>query len=58
MANALYYCTKEDNYCAKKEECKRYIEEDECIATLFKVACTEDNNYVLFMKNEEKGGDL
>ena len=54
----IYYCTKEDNYCPKKEECKRYIEEDECRATLFKEACTEDNDYVLFMRIEQKEDNL
>lgn len=54
----IYYCTKEDNYCPKKEECRRYIEEDECRATLFKEACTEDNDYVLFMRIEQKEDNL
>ena len=57
MSDKIYYCVKEDNDCPKREECKRYIGEDECRATLFKEACTEDNNYVLFMKNEQKGGE-
>ena len=57
MSDKIYYCTKEDNDCPNKEECKRYIGEDECRVTLFKEACTEDNNYVLFMKNEQKGGE-
>ena len=56
--SSIYYCTKEDNYCSKKEECRRYIEEDECRVTLFKEACTEDNNYVLFMKIEQKEDNL
>ena len=56
--SGIYYCTKEDNYCPKKEECKRYIEEDECRATLFKESCTEDNDYVLFMKIEQKEDNL
>lgn len=53
MTSSIYYCTKENNNCPKKEECKRYIEENECYTTLFKTACTEDNNYILFIKHEE-----
>lgn len=58
MSDKIYYCVQENNDCPKKEECKRYIEEDECRVTLFKVACTKDNNYVLFMKNEQKEDNL
>ena len=55
MSDKIYYCTQEDNYCPRKEECKRYKEaENQYTATLFKVACTEDNNYVLYMKSEIK----
>ena len=55
MADQLYYCTNENNNCINKETCKRYInpENDECHATLFKTACTEDNNYILYMKTED-----
>ena len=50
---SIYYCTQENNNCPKKEECKRYIEvEGKNHATLFKAACTETNNYVLFIKAE------
>lgn len=50
----IYYCTQENNDCPKKEECKRYIEaENQSVATLFKMACTEDNDYILFMKYED-----
>lgn len=58
MSDKIYYCTKENNNCPKKEECKRFIEsENQCNTTLFKVACTEENNFVLFMTCEknEKG---
>lgn len=51
----IYYmcCTIENNNCPKKEECKRYLnaENNSCM-TLFKYACTEENNYLLFMKQE------
>jgi hypothetical protein len=52
MSN-IYYCTQENNTCLKKDDCKRYVESDgKPNATLFKVACTEDNNYILFIKAE------
>lgn len=52
MSN-IYYCTQENNTCLKKDNCKRYVEaNDKPNATLFKVACTEDNNYILFIKAE------
>lgn len=53
MEDSLYYCTQENNTCPRRESCKRYISEDQCRATLFKAACTEDNNYVLFIKIED-----
>lgn len=53
--SALYFCKQENNTCPRKEECKRYMEaENENCATLFKAACTEDNNYVLFIKYEKE----
>lgn len=53
--SALYYCTKENNSCLKREECKRYINsQNETCATLFKSACAEGNGYVLFLKDESK----
>lgn len=52
--SSLYYCTNENNTCSKKENCKRYMEvEGNNHATLFKMACTEDNDYVLFIEHEE-----
>lgn len=52
MADLIYFCIKDENDCPKKEECKRYIEssDDKNKATLFKAACTEENNYQLFIK--------
>lgn len=54
MSELIYYCTKDKNNCPKKEECKRYIDSEnkECCTSLFKVACTENNGYVLFIKKE------
>ena len=58
MSDKIYYCTQEDNYCPKKEECKRYMKsENQCTATLFKMAYTEDNDYVLFIKYKEEMKD-
>lgn len=56
MPDLIYYCKQENNTCNKKEECKRYMEctADKPQATLFKVSCTEDNNYLLFMKHQEE----
>lgn len=54
----LYYicCTIENNNCLKKEQCKRYLNaENNSCTTLFKYACTEENNYHLFMEKEEDG---
>ena len=51
----IYYCTPENNVCPKREECKRFVEVDgKNHATLHKEACTEKNNYILFIKVEEK----
>ena len=48
-----YCCTQENNDCPKKEICMRYINaETEPHATLYKYACTEENNYHLFMEKE------
>jgi hypothetical protein len=61
MNDKIYYCTQENNDCPKKEECKRYLDaENKNNATLFKASCTENNNYVLFIKaeiNNEKEAD-
>lgn len=55
MAELVYYCKKENNTCPKREECKRYMEADdkECVSTLFKFSCTENNNFLLYMKHEK-----
>ena len=51
----LYYCcTQEDNDCPNKETCMRYLSAESAPhATLFKYACTEDNNYHLYLKKDE-----
>ena len=51
----LYYCcTRKNNDCPNKEKCMRYLNaESEPHATLYKYACTEDNNYHLYMKQDE-----
>ena len=55
MPDTLYYCTQTNNTCAKKDICKRYVQaENNVHATLFKAACIEDNNYILFIEHEEE----
>lgn len=52
MPDLIYYCKQENNTCNKKEECKRYMEctKEKPQTTLYKVSCTEKNNYLLYMK--------
>lgn len=51
----LYYCcTQENNDCPNKETCMRYLNAESAPhVTLFKYACTEDNNYHLYLKKDE-----
>ena len=56
--SSIYHCTQENNICPKKESCKRYINSGECHTTLFKMACTEDNDYILFIKHEEENKEI
>lgn len=52
MSDKIYYCTNEDNDCPKKEQCKRFLNvQEKQNTTLFKNACNEDNNYVLFIEH-------
>ena len=54
MSDLLYYCTQDNNICPKKDECLRYVNaENKNNTTLFKMSCTEDNDYVLFIKHEQ-----
>lgn len=49
--SSIYYCVNENNKCEKKETCRRYLHvSDNNAATLFKNACTENNNYLLYIK--------
>ena len=54
MSTIYYYCcTHEGNDCPHKEECLRYINADtHAHTTLFKLACIPDNNYYLWIKEE------
>lgn len=53
MADGFYYCEHYENKCPKKKQCRRYINtEDPCVVPLFKMMCTENNNYVLYMCSE------
>ena len=51
----LYYCcTRTNNDCPNKEKCMRYLNAESAPhATLFKYACIEENNYLLFMPKED-----
>ena len=51
---SIYYCTKDSNTCPRKDECERYVfAEGKNHATLFKLACTNINNYILFIQAEK-----
>lgn len=53
--DCIYYCNNNENNCPKKDKCKRYLKsKDERVASLYKEACTENNNYVLFIESKEK----
>ena len=54
MPDLSYYCTKENNDCPQRNECERYLNSDShnCKTTLFKNACTDDNNRILFIEAE------
>lgn len=54
MPDPIYYCTKENNDCSKRNDCERYLNVDirNCKTTLFKNACTDANNRILFIKAE------
>ena len=51
MPDTMYYCTKENNDCSQRSECGRYVNSDSHTSktTLFKNACTDDNNRILFI---------
>ncbi len=54
----LYSCSRLNNKCTKKDTCERYIDTNEqSAATLFKFACTELNNYILYVKREENNNE-
>lgn len=57
--DSLYFCKNDGNTCDLKESCRRFLEaEGQAAATLFKAACTKNNNYVLYIQKEgeEKNG--
>ena len=58
MFDNIYYCKNENNICLKKDKCLRYIDAvDQPAATLYKRACTEDNQYQLFIRKEREAND-
>ena len=51
--DSLYFCKNDGNTCGLKESCRRFLEADgQMTATLFKAACTKNNNYVLYIQKE------
>lgn len=54
MPDLIYYCVQENNNCQKRNECKRYLDSDShnCKSTLYKSACIDDNNKILFIEAE------
>lgn len=59
MADLIYYCVKENNSCPKRNQCKRYLDSDShnCKSTLYKNACADDNNRILFIEIENISTD-
>lgn len=48
----IYCCNNANNNCPLKDSCKRYTQSSENeFATLYKSACTKDNNYQLYIKD-------
>lgn len=50
--NHIYYCSKNNNTCPKKDSCYRYVHCNENMnqSSLYKSSCTIDNNYILHIK--------
>lgn len=59
----IYYCSKINNTCPKKNTCYRYTHCNENLnqSSLYKYSCTKDNNYILYIKStneiQNTGGD-
>ena len=50
--NIIYCYNDTNNNCPHKDSCKRYIQSvGNTSATLYKSACTEKNNYPLYIKD-------
>lgn len=50
----MIYCKHPGNNCPRKESCKRYLQVEHFNrAPLYNVACTKDNNYVLYTKGDD-----
>lgn len=53
MYDNIYYCRNAGNTCSKKDTCLRYLDEkDNPVSTLFEYACTEKNNFVLYIHKD------
>ena len=56
--DGLYYCTPMNNTCNKKDSCKRYMQaENNVCATLFKMMCNDNNDYILYIKHQLEEGE-
>ena len=55
MSDLIYYCIESNNDCPRCNECKRYLDSKShnSKTTLFKNACTEDNNRILFIEADK-----
>lgn len=53
MYDNIYYYKNEENTCSLKNECLRFLNvKDQCVATLYKAACTNNNNQILFVTSK------
>ena len=52
MSDLIYYCIESNNDCPRCNECERYLDSKlhNSKTTLFKNACTEENNRILFIE--------
>lgn len=54
MYDNIYYCKNDENTCSLRNKCLRFLNaKDQCVATLYKAACTDNNNHILFIIEKE-----
>jgi hypothetical protein len=55
MYDNIYYCRNANNTCEKRDTCLRYLNAaDNPTATLFKCACTSNNQYLLYINKSKE----